>query len=98
VIDYAGVSRSYGQVRGMLSAAAVNETEIFRVTVTSPDPQEAERIANSIAYADRMPPDFSTVLMKDYMAIDKDYRAKLMQIPAFVRWLSTKGRLINGAV
>ena len=50
VIDYAGVSRSYGQVRGMLSASAVNATEIFRVTVTSEDPQEAERIANAIAY------------------------------------------------
>ena len=50
VIDYAGVSRSYGQVRGMLSASAVNGTEIFRVTVTSESPQEAERIANAIAY------------------------------------------------
>ena len=50
VVDYAGVARSYGEVRGMLSAAAVNETEIFRVTVTSPDPQEAEQIANAIAY------------------------------------------------
>ena len=50
VIDYAGVSRSYGEVKGMLSAASVNETEIFRVTVTNPDPLEAERIANAIAY------------------------------------------------
>ena len=50
VIDYAGVSRSYREVRDMLTAAAVNETEIFKVTVTSPDPQEAEQIANAIAY------------------------------------------------
>ena len=50
VIDYAGVSRTYKQVREMLSAEAVNETEIFQVTVTSPDPHEAERIANAIAY------------------------------------------------
>lgn len=50
VIDYAGVDRSYSEVKGMLSAAAVNETEIFQVSVTSPDPQEAERIANAIAY------------------------------------------------
>ena len=50
VIDYSGVSRSYGEVRNMLTAASVNETEIFQVTVTSPDPQEAERIANAIAY------------------------------------------------
>ena len=50
VIDYAGVDLSYGAVSGMISAAAVNETEIFRVTVTNPDPQEAEKIANAIAY------------------------------------------------
>mgnify|MGYP003292228235 CR=1 FL=1 len=60
--------------------------------------EELHRIANSIAYADRMPPDFSTVLMKDYLFIEKDYRAKLMQIPAFARWLTTKGRLMNGLV
>jgi hypothetical protein len=45
-----------------------------------------------------MPPDFSAMLMKDYMAIEKDYRAKLLQIPSFARWLSSKGRLINGVV
>lgn len=50
VIDYAGVNLSYGEVSGMISAAAVNETEIFRVTVTNPDPQEAEKIASAIAY------------------------------------------------
>ena len=50
VIDYAGVDRTYGQVRSMISAEAVDNTEIFRVTVTSPDPQEVEKIANAIAY------------------------------------------------
>ena len=50
VIDYAGAPYSYKQLQGMITAEAVNETEIFQVTVTSPDPQEAERIANAIAY------------------------------------------------
>lgn len=50
VIDYAGVDRTYAEVKKMLSAEAVNETEIFQVTVTSTDPQEAEAIANAIAY------------------------------------------------
>lgn len=50
VADYAGVGRSYGEIRGMIYAEAVNETEIFRVVVTSPDPNEAEQIANAIAY------------------------------------------------
>ena len=59
---------------------------------------EMSRIANSIRYADRMPPDFSTVLMKDYMYIDKHYKEKLMTIPEFTKWLQTKGRLMNGSV
>ena len=50
VIDYAGVDLTYHEIGGMISAVAVNETEIFRVTVTNPDPQEAEKIANAIAY------------------------------------------------
>lgn len=54
------------------------------------------RIANSIAYADLLPADFSTVLMQDYMNIDEDYRSQLMRIPEFVKWLRTKGRLLNG--
>ena len=55
------------------------------------------RIAKSIEYAATMPPDFSTVLMKDYMYIEKGYKEKLLHIPEFAKWLRTKGRLINGA-
>jgi hypothetical protein len=55
-------------------------------------------IANSIEYADRMPPDFSTVLMKDYLYIEKGYRERLMRVPEFAKWLRTKGRLMNGIV
>lgn len=60
--------------------------------------EELQRIANSIAYADKMPPDFSTLLMKDYMCIEKGYREKLLRIPAFSYWLRTKGKLLNGSV
>lgn len=59
---------------------------------------EMSRIANSIRYADKMPPDFSTVLMKNYMYIEKNYKEKLMAIPKFAKWLQTKGRLLNGSV
>lgn len=50
VRDYAGTSRTYSELKGMISAESVDETEIFKVTVTSPDPNEAERLANAIAY------------------------------------------------
>lgn len=59
---------------------------------------QLSRIANSIRYAERMPPDFSAMLLKDYMYIEDGYRQTLMQIPEFARWLASKGRLINGAV
>jgi len=50
VIDYSGVDLTYGQIKDMITAESVNSTEIFRVVVTSPDPQEAEKIASAIAY------------------------------------------------
>ena len=50
VIDYADVDYSYDDLKGMINASAVNETEIFEVTVTSTDAKEAEIIANAIAY------------------------------------------------
>lgn len=50
VIDYAELDRTYTEVKNMISAEAVDATEIFRVVVTSPDPKEAETIANAIAY------------------------------------------------
>ena len=59
---------------------------------------DIDRIANSIRYASKMPPDFGAVLMQDYMYIDKDYKQQLMMIPEFTRWLSSKGSLMNGSV
>ena len=59
---------------------------------------EIGRIANSILYADTLPPDFSAMLLKDYMYLENGYKEKLLTIPAFSRWLSAKGRLLNGTV
>lgn len=50
VIDYVGLSYTYDELKEMISAVAVNSTEIFEITVTSPDAAEAEQIANAIAY------------------------------------------------
>ncbi len=56
------------------------------------------KIANSICYADKLPPDYSAMLLKDYLYIEKDYKEKLLKIPEFSKWLSSKGRLLNGTV
>ena len=57
-----------------------------------------KQITNSIRYADRMPPDFSVLLMKDYMSLEKGYKHKLAKIPEFNKWVSKKGVLLNGSV
>lgn len=50
VIKEAGVNYSYETLSDMVSAAAVNNTEVLKVTVTSADPEEAKLLANTIAH------------------------------------------------
>ena len=50
VMDYTGIEKSFDELRSMITAEAVNETEIFQVSVTSSDPIEAEIIADAITY------------------------------------------------
>lgn len=49
VAKEAGVDLTASQIRGMVSAKAVEETAAFEVTVTSADPAQAELIANAFA-------------------------------------------------
>jgi capsular polysaccharide biosynthesis protein len=49
VIDKAEVDYTWKQLSGMIKYEPSNETEIMRVTVTTTDPYEASRIANTIA-------------------------------------------------
>ena len=49
VIEKSGVDYTYEQLLPMIEAGSAEETEIFRVTVTSTDPREAAKIANTIA-------------------------------------------------
>ncbi len=48
VIEEAGLDLTYRQLMGMVSASAVNETDVFRITATSSDPAEAELIVDTI--------------------------------------------------
>ncbi len=49
VIEKAGLPYDYEELYKMIETSAVNNTEIFEIVVTSPDPKEAEVIANTIA-------------------------------------------------
>ena len=48
VIEQAKVDYTFEELEKMIEAKSVNGTEIFEVTVTSKDPEEAERVANTI--------------------------------------------------
>lgn len=49
VIDKAGLEYSWKSLSGMIRYSPVNETEIMQVTVTTKDPYESSKIANTIA-------------------------------------------------
>ena len=49
VIDLSGVNYSYEQMLNMVEAKAVDNTEVFSITVTSSNPMEAEMLANLYA-------------------------------------------------
>ncbi len=48
VIENTGVAYTYEDLVKMISASSVNDTEIFAITVTSPDPAEAKLIVDEI--------------------------------------------------
>lgn len=52
-------------------------------------------VAHSIKYARKMPEEFFAVLMREYMAIEKSFKKKLMKIDIFSEWYEKKGRLID---
>lgn len=60
VIDEAGLLLTADQVRCMISAEVVGETEMFKVTVTTPNPQMSADLANAIAKV--APDEISTII------------------------------------
>ncbi len=50
VIEHSDLNLSYGEIAGMISATAVEDTEVFSVTVTSDNPNKAATVANSVAH------------------------------------------------
>lgn len=48
-LEKAGSDHTYEELEKMITASAVDNTEIFSVTVTAEDPEEAARLASAIA-------------------------------------------------
>ena len=76
IIEKDDLEYSYEQLYEMIDSEAVNSTEIFNVDVTSTDPQEAEKIANTVAeiLPDRIASivDGSDVRIVDYAVIPSE--------------------------
>ena len=60
VIRRDNLNYTYEELYGMVTTSSVNGTEIFRINVTSADPAEAERIANTIA--DMLPEKIASIV------------------------------------
>lgn len=60
VISQAELPYTTTQLSNMITASAINSTEIFQITVINPDPDIAELIANTIA--DVLPDKISTIV------------------------------------
>lgn len=88
VIDYAGVDLTYEDLEKMIDASSVNSTEIFRVTVTSSDPEEAEKLASAIAY----------ILPKRISNIIEGTSAKVVDAPIVPVKPSSPSYIINTVI
>ncbi|MDO4545765.1 MAG: polysaccharide biosynthesis tyrosine autokinase [Bacillota bacterium] len=73
VIDYGELDLSYEELSSMISAEAVNSTEVFEIVVTGPHPEQNLDICNAIAHV--MPDkiadivDGSSVRIVDYAVV-----------------------------
>ena len=56
---------------------------------------DLNKLGNSIKYASKLPPEFSVMLLKDYLYLEPNFKSKLLLIPEYKMWLKTKGRLLD---
>jgi len=52
-------------------------------------------IENSLLYANKFPPEYMLILVKDYLAFEDNYYAKLLKLAEFKKFIATKGKLLN---
>lgn len=84
VIKMSGVNYSYDKMASMVEAKAVNNTEVFSITVTSTDPQEAEMLAN--IYANILPEKISSIVNgSDVKVVDYAVIASHRSSPSYTK-------------
>lgn len=84
---------SWGQLMGMISAGSVNDTEIFKVTVTSADPNDAAIIVNTIA--DILPERVAEIIQGSSMKIVDSGMVNASRVSPSVRNYTLMGFFIG---
>ena len=92
VVEKTGVSLTASQIRNMLSAEAVEETEMFQISITSPNPKMSADVANAIA---NIAPEKIAEIIEGSSAKIIDYarEPKVQSSPSYV-----KNAIIGGGV
>ena len=57
-----------------------------------------EMIENSLRYAEKMPADYVSILLKNYESIDHNFKDILINLPAYTRLLNKRSTMRNGSV
>lgn len=96
VIDSLRLTRSVGEVRGMISISSPQNTHIMNITVTSPYPDEAADIANELIIQCR-------TYLPDIMRIQAPSFYESAQVPTYksgpnYSQSATKGVLVGAAL
>lgn len=86
---------------GKVSFIPKNVSEIYSlcglmINYLKNNKYDYQGVANSIMYAIRLPKEFSLLLIEEYLAIDPNYKTKLLSMPEFTRWLNLNGSMLNG--
>ncbi|MBR5285009.1 MAG: hypothetical protein IKU27_08200 [Clostridia bacterium] len=96
VAEAAEVDYDANQIRGMLSAAQIDETELFKVYVSHPDPEMTARIANAIAEV--IPTEIANIVEgSSTKIIDYATVPKMRYTPSYTR-NTVLGGIVGGVV
>ncbi len=95
VIEETGLSYSYGQLSNMIAAAPVSDTAIFSVTVTAPNPYDAQKLASAISVV--LPERVSEVIEGSSVKVVDEPVASNAKVSPNVTLYTARGLLI-GAV
>ena len=88
VIAQSGLNLTADQIRGMISAEVIGETEMFKVTVTTPNPQMSADLANAIA----------TVAPNEIVSIIEGSSAKVIDYAKVPKTFSSPNYRLNAIV